>query len=438
MSNLTIGRVGIDIHIESVAGWSESGSKVSVSGQTAWGSVSDALTVRQQLNGYVDSSDESFVPVQWADQPEVDGYYRVLSVSIAASVTGAAFGVYDFSVELERVRGFAAPLIESVCVGKPRANIYSLPTQRAVGIPRAAKSYTEYHTTTRTYAAANEPFTRQGSESNVSVYFPSADQTVGQYYLPPENFYDAAATLKTSFPSRVAVGRQIQNTPDSWSLSNGLLEVEPVVGVKQISRSFGPLDQEIFGVRYRMWVTGSFSPWQTVFFRFGRTSVFLDAFGNGGWLTAPHTITVLSNSPEGVTIRLLSTSPSTIAPIMVDLTLRRGARYVAVEWHSVQAGATFSATISNFTSPTAITGGFSKDNGDGSTTVIGSALGPQVLASDYGTLGKDVILVDATQDHMAFCFGLTTTDPADDADAPQGLLKEYFWAGSEKLTVVAR
>jgi hypothetical protein len=121
VSVLTIGRVGIDVDLVSVSGMELDSSILTISGQTAWGSVTNALTIEQQLNGYVDSPDESFVPVTWSERPTVDGFYRVRSAVVRQPDNSAFAGVFTFQVQLERVSGFAAPQIEMTATGKQRA-----------------------------------------------------------------------------------------------------------------------------------------------------------------------------------------------------------------------------------------------------------------------------------------------------------------------------
>lgn len=121
MSNLTIGRVGIDLPVDSIRKIDHDGDRLSIQWQTVYGSLANAVVVSQQLNGYVDMADESFVPVTYAEMPDLDGFYRVLSASVERPEQSAFAGVFQCSVTLERVQSYSAPLIESVVSGKKRA-----------------------------------------------------------------------------------------------------------------------------------------------------------------------------------------------------------------------------------------------------------------------------------------------------------------------------
>lgn len=409
-TNLTIGRFGIDIRVDDVTGWDESGDRITVTGQTPHGSVPDSLTLRQQLMGYVDSPDETFVPVTWADQPEVNGYYRVLSADVSPNPRGAFAGVYDFRVDLVRVRGFTAPMIESVIIGKLRTTPLALTKRPFLAIPAGSRSYVEYYPDTRTLIPSALDVRRAGASSVLNVFRAGADIMVGQFYLPPVKFYEGAATARVG--GRVIAGRQAANNTADWQVSNDLIQVEPAAGAN-------------LAFRIRMWDNGAWSAWTTATMKWG-TDVL-----NRKPLRFPHTVTILANSPERVAVRLLSTTGSEsggdYSPVSVDITLRRGGRAVSVDVRSVFQSY-FAANLTGFTAPTALTGGHSKTTA-GITTFIGSA---STISVDNGDVYPNQ---DAVQSVKEYSFGVGLTNAAETA---QTLLNEYFWAGSEKQAVVAR
>ena len=411
-ANLTIGRFGTDIKVDSVSQWDDRGDRVTVSGQTPYGSVPDALTLRQQLMGYVDSPDETFVPVTWADQPSVNGFYRVLSARVDPHPLGAWAGVLIFSVELERVQGFASPLIECVALGKLRTSGMALTPRRTQAIPAGARSYAEYSPASRRLFPNSVDTTRAGATSVAHVYETTEDSTVGQFYVPPVKFYEAATTLTVG--GRTVVGRQIENLPVSWYLSNDILEVRPVVA-------------DSLQLEFRLWVGTGWSGWRLI--RFDHNNVGPSATNVP--LRAPHTVTVLANSPEAVTIRLLTVSSNGYrAPMTIDLTLRRGSRHVAVEINST-FGTFLYVYVSSFAAPVARTGGWS-NTGTEAYTVLGSPKSTDAFQNvfDFNQVTDDF------RNAFPFCFGLTLN--SEGVTGAQNMLNEYFWAASEKQTVAAR
>lgn len=119
MTNLTIGRVGLDVDIDEVSDLNWEGSTLVIKGRTPRAGDPDVIT--KQLIGYVDMADEEFVPVTFADVPVIDGFYRVLSVEVDADSELHPFGAVDFDVELERVQDSAAPVVELVVSGGSRS-----------------------------------------------------------------------------------------------------------------------------------------------------------------------------------------------------------------------------------------------------------------------------------------------------------------------------
>ena len=404
---ITIGRFGIDIKAGEVASFDVSGAMCSLSGVTAYSTWEEALALRQQLSGYVDSPDESFVPVTWDEDPSVDGYYRIIGATVDARAGLAWQGIVEFSITLERVRGFAAPLIEAVCLGKLRTNGLGLTARATISVPTSVRSYVEY-STANGYLAQSADVQRLGVAGSVSVILPYADAFVGQYYLAPKNFYDAAATLRVGDRLRVAVGRQIGNAPANWEISNDLLQVRPAAGAG-------------LALQFRMWDVSMWSPWERLELK---TTNINDSVRVA--MSAPHTITVLSNSPEAVTIRLMSTSTvvgnDNLGAFLLDLTLRRGSRSVSAVVSGVLSS--WFALVVPRAGGAALTGGFSKTVG-GVSAFVGSAF--------QASLPADAFKPTGSVKSWAFCFGLTNS-----TETSQNMLNEYFWAGSEKQTVVAR
>lgn len=433
MSNFTIGRVGIDIDVDSIASWDEKGSRVSIAGRTASGSVPNALVLRQQLGGLVDSPDEDFVPVTWADQPEVNGYYRVISTSVSSFADGSFDGIYLFTCELEKVQGFAAPLIETICLGKTR----SLPSggwgpwvsRRATGIPFSAQGYAEYRTDTGELLQNWPSATREGESGKVDIYSITADSVIQQYYVPASKYYEAAATVLVGAPLRVAVGRQVSNDSRSWKLSNGLIEITPD-------------DSDLLGLKFRTWIGDQWSAWQI--FKLGSQ---FEYYSDIDPFPIPHTFSILSNGPESVTIRLVAAYRSIQSSKMIDITLKRGAYLAEIELHSVSK-AWMGLLSPNLGAPPAYQ----------SWNVLGNNRFSQVgydsviivgIADRYRTWsdlpeGTDLMASDGTENTVgggvqrwALAIGIMPLSQAT-RTRERYVLEEYFWAGSEKMTVVAR
>lgn len=411
MPSIQIGRVGLMGKTLNVS--EQAGGVVTVSGQTALGTVEEGLTIRQQLLGYSSVADESFVPVTWANFPHLDGYYTVTDVNVGMPPDTTHLGILPWSVTLTPVQGYAAPLIEDTVLGAVRANSLSvvgfIP---CVGVPSGVESLMLTKTDLGNAQSGVTPdFVRTGETSSAlaCAVGGSASMTYS-YFLPPALAYDAAVTLQMGDPSRVVVGRQVQNIADTWLLSNDLFQLRPSFATQ-------------FDLQFRMWVAASsaWSPWETMTIQYGPSSA---------PASAPHTITVLRNSPEVVTIRLLAAVDRD--PIVIDLTLRRGSRHIATVFSQVR-GAVASAKFTHFGSATATTPPGWKQTTSGVTIFCATTAAAN---SPSLTLGFSPFV---TVPSWQYCFGLTdsivTGSRTDDAERS---INEYYYAGNEKLSVVAQ
>ena len=262
--------------------------------------------VAEQFAAYVDSPDEAFVPVLWSGGPSVwDGFYRVEDVQLH----GWRSDVWEIGLELERVQGFAAPLFEAIVLGGKRAGVAAAVAAQAwQSLPATVMGY-ENGTITPTVE------TVATADGNLTLFTDAVNKLFNarvEFYLPPASWYVGAATLTVG--GNLIVGRQCQNDPDGWVISNGIIRLSGVAnsGAIKLEHWSGAA-----------WVSnGNYS--------FGQ-------YGGGAQplLTDPPlAITVLRNGPECVTIRLAYDAQSVVTnarfAVNVDVSLRRGANCAEV------------------------------------------------------------------------------------------------------------
>lgn len=403
MSKLQVGRFGFDVVSGEVQSLSDDGSAVSISGVTAYAEPGDAETLRQQLLGY-QSSDESFVPVLWDEQPEMAGFYRVTGVSVSGARGRASQGVWDFQVDLERVGGFTAPLIEIRGQGATRVNSQSVTPLAAHGVPGAARSWQQYNPTLNLYTTGAA--TVRDSETG-EVAWRNAERPFKQFFVDPDRFYDGAATLYMGEALAAVVGRQIRNEPAAWVLSNGLIRVRP------------EYTGDVFGLVLQAWTgTGWGAEWAVEL---------LGGVPTRTQLPAPHTVTVLRNTPEEVRLRFTTGMSTALIPVYVDVRMRRGVRFAEFRVSSPSGANQPGVNTVGFGSATDLAGGW----GNGTQVVGGPFEIGKTSSTMYAYEGAvaEVPLWD-------FCLGVlptsgTTTDM-------NNLIREYMWSVTEVQTVVAR
>ena len=306
MTTLKIGRAGTlsEANLQQV---DIKGGTIRATGNLHLADGSDLTYAAEQFAAYVDSPDETFVPVIWGTgcPPGFDGFYRVQDVALGSTQAD----VWSLDLTMQRVQGFAAPLFEAIVLGGKRAGVGTGVTAQAwQGLPATVMGYENGVITPTVETVAT-------ADGNLSLFTDTANELFDarvEFYLPPASWYVGAATLTVG--GNLIVGRQCQNDPDGWVISNGIIRLSGVAnsGAIKLEHWSGAA-----------WVSnGNYS--------FGQ-------YGGGAQplLTDPPlAITVLRNGPECVTIRLAYDAQSVVTnarfAVNVDVSLRRGANCAEV------------------------------------------------------------------------------------------------------------
>ena len=391
MSTIKVGRAGTlsEANLQQI---DLKGGTVRVTGNLHLADGSDLTYAAEQFAAYVDSPDETFVPVTWGTDcpPGFDGFYRVQDVALGSTQTD----VWSLDLSLERVQGFAAPLFESVVIGSQRASsvaaqVTGLPWH---AVPAAAVGYETGILTPTLQTFASET-------GNVSYFYgltalPAATAaaatdlvtstshglTVGDlviftaltggaglatntwYYVTfaNANTFKLSATkggtaidITTNATAATAWGQKgaghYYNSRPTWYLApadwyDGAASLT-VGGKLVIGRQVpnNPTNWVLSNgiVRITGGTGGSLATelWSgTAWGNAGSAWRIGRKIGTGSYtidpLGAPHTITVLRNDPACVTVRLAYDAaalvPGSRFVVYVDFTLRRGASVVEV------------------------------------------------------------------------------------------------------------
>ena len=344
--SLKIGRVGIDTAASDPEVWSEHGDVTSVSGNLFAGSLANARVLRQQILGYMNNEFEKTVPVVWSSDTTRTGFYRVTDAKGDTGVNMLA-GYVPFAMTLERVQGYAAPLMETILQGAARtgkpAGVTAQPWFAVTGSTLRFRLDNSTVTTTRI---------TQGSISMATILMTAyAGTPTG--FVRPANWYDGASTISAA--GKVVVGRQLeQGHTGDWQLDNGLLKIVPGSGNfldLYIANSGAWVGPSSFNVGY----------WN------GATAV--------PDIGVPSSVTVLRNSPEESSLRFATGSSFGLpAPIIVDISLRRGSRFA-----SVTLAAPFGNPGIGFRSPSAMSHVDANLGGNVKTTNDGNGNRPYIL-----------------------------------------------------------
>lgn len=318
MGNWTLGRLGLDVVMDSANGpdrWDITGDRVKFNADIRATNLTDAKFARFQAIGLGINPDEEFVPFTWTeDAVEWDGFYRVESVKVGTVKSSLNANWFPAEFEITRLADNAnAPMAESRLLGGARTNTHAITNGVAVAWwATPGDAYQDRVAGTTTQA-------RTTAEGTVRVQYAAATTTnltdgAPTFFCAPGDWYDSAAKVQLSGDGgttyRAMVGLQTFNLPTSWRLDNGLVRVYS-----------GGADGVIYVQHY---VSGAWVTAKRYQFTIGSPS-FTTATAVGAF----RALTILRNAPEEVRIRLtVEHSSSVEAALNIDLGLRRGALWV--------------------------------------------------------------------------------------------------------------
>lgn len=279
------------------------------------------------------------VPVIWEDKPERSGYYTVTSTS-GDMLDRAAEGVViaDWKMTLIRHGSDTDVDLESRLTGAVRANDFSLAGERWQAPPPGHYAY---------YTGSTIPstMTRTGADGTMTVYRGVPANVSPRWGCAVEDYLDGRVRILSIGYERVGVGQAV--AADDWELNNGFVRIRPLL-------SGGTLEIAAF-------TSGAWRPkawWVEV----GTTQI-------ARWEAA----TILRNDPEMCVIRLTE-HRATVGRAVLDLSLRRGSRFVEGYLQRGDSGTlhVYLASAEMMTDSTSYVVKTTND-GDGNRAIAGSA-----------------------------------------------------------------
>lgn len=235
--------------------------------------------------------------VTWTDKPERNGYYSVKGSSAALREYVNDAVTSTWKVSLERLGSSAEIDLQSRLTGVVRANDFSLTGETWHAPPIG-------HTTYYTGATSPSTMTRATADGTMTVYRGIPTGASPRWGCDP-SLYLAGRVRINDTVAATGAGFEIDGTEQplpvaGWTMGNGLVNIVP-------SASAGVLDVQAY--------TGS--AWHS---KLWNISV------GGSNVAAWDSATILRNDPEQCVLRL--TAPRSPGRATLDLTLRRGSRFV--------------------------------------------------------------------------------------------------------------
>jgi hypothetical protein len=417
---MTIGRIGGLIEQPPA----RNGGQLTIVGTTPVLPYAELTGARHQLSGIVDNDDEPIIPLTFAADPSLDGFYRPVSMTLN-NLGPIADAAVSFAAAFEQVESLNAPAIEVTLQSILRPNAVAVTD--ASPIVFTAFAHTDlgsYMLPFSTAGGATAVFTAD-SATIEQLRFPSGGVNFFpapvsyQYQIEPANFYVGACRIERLFGSTwlPILGNALPATiQGQWRISNGMIRFTPPGTYGQ------PATLEVWDSTAGAWESMNFK----------RNS----SLGNTlGWIETSATarLEILRNSPEHVIVRYTGrTNQETWS-------LQRGA------WHllfisnnaSVGAGNYASGTAVQFSSSiasTALTGGLRSTSNDanGNRWIIASphactaTLGTGVLALTSNTARPVTFMIGVEKDGSSAAGGNTATD----------VMAQFFGAVSWRQRIV--
>lgn len=283
-------------------------------------------------------SEGLLVPVIWEDKPERSGYCTVTSAS-GDLMDRAAEGVVtcEWKMSLARHGSDTDVDLESRLTGAVRANDFSLSGERWHCPPIGHHSY---------YTGSTIPSTmvRTGSDGAMTLYRGVPANVSPRWGCAVGDYLRGAVRILGVGYERVGVGQAVD--AGGWELSNGLVRVRPLL-------SGGTLEIAAFtggAWRAKTW-------WADV---------------GGTQIARFEAATIIRNDPEMCVLRL--TEHRTVGRAVLDLTLRRGSRFVEGYFQRGDSGtlSVYLATAETMTDSTSYVVKTTND-ADGNRAIAGSA-----------------------------------------------------------------
>jgi hypothetical protein len=288
--DLTIGRIPLrETFTATESGGTDRG--LDLEGQESYPPLTRAQVIARH-DGINALTPGQCIPVTFTDKPERNGYYTVQS-------SGSTYTEYlnetvtaSWKVSLDRAGSDAETDLQSRLTGAVRLNDFSLSGERWHAPPIGHYGY---------YTGATNAtlMTRTGADGAITVYRTVPANTSPRWGCLP-TAYLVGRVKATTTGGQEVYGTDVPLAATGWSLTNGLINVTLGTG--------GRLDVQAYtGGAYHSKLWGIFSDSATEIV---------------SWDAA----TLLRNDPEMVILRLIkSLNPGRLT---LDLTLRRGARFV--------------------------------------------------------------------------------------------------------------
>lgn len=318
MTQLAVGRAfdGLDVAPREM---SFDGTRLSLAGPILPTSFDILQAARDRIVALSSNRDEPDVPVTFTVDPSIDGYYRPVSSGCVLYDHSPTTGYAQWAIDLERVGGGPTPQMEVYSFHAVRTNSHSISDatlnggdRRFIAMPGGALDLNDV-------VGAYNRTSASGVVDLVDISLAAPFSTASTFSVPPATAYTGACHIRTTYGAATSQLVGGHHAPglfgDGWVLSNDLIRVSA-------HATSTALRFEVYDG----------SQWENLGGSVGwRLEHDYAAGSNAQWEIADAPVTILRNSPEACTIRLVVPNSRTITVfgrVWIDLTVKRGDRMV--------------------------------------------------------------------------------------------------------------
>lgn len=335
------------------------------------------------------------VPVAFTTKTSLDGFYRIEDASGDYTDWGTTLRTFSWKANLIRLGTESEIDIESRLSGaQSRANNFAVVGERSHAPAIAHNAYWSN-------ATVSSAVTRTAEDGSIKVYRNLGLTVSPRWAITPATYGGGRVRILVSGQERA--GTTFKCDPANWEISNGLVRVRPNTKLEVAAYTGGSWKPKV---------------WDTL-----NAAVTLFPFDYAA---------VLDNRYESGTIRL--TKSLATGRVYVDLTLRRGFRFVEIVIQA-EFGATLKVVrTSNEAGTNTLAGTVvaSSNDADGNKYIVGSA---RTFTADTTAGGLSIAatgILDAFVGVVAAGTGAVAGDTAAD------LQKQYVGAPTEFIQAVRR
>lgn len=325
MGDLTIGRVGLDLDMEHPSSWEESRGleerEMTVSGFLRSDSVANTKILRSELL----EQQGQLIAVTYSLDAHFDGFYILGDVKIGTELSSYRFrGLFPYTIGLFRIGGTSRVELQSNVTGTVLTNDHGLDSTEVtpyIAPPIGHLAFDWEATSVASFARATE-------DGSITVYTSAGDFSQdASWGADPSTYYDGACELFVD--SRLRSGLDVPNSPNDWTMNNGIVRVSVLSGTTD-----GHIEVEIWD-----------GAWSSITdFQFDRS----------GTISNWDYFTVARNTPESVVVRLVA-GAGAFARNVIDLQIRRGSALVSGVWNYSGADSTMAVEPSASETDTGVT-----------------------------------------------------------------------------------